>query len=160
LARKNGQELPFPVGAVYWADLEGNGLKDFIVFYWWQAPGIMFPLCRVEIFLKKEAGGYGKIYYDTLSPGLEDFADLDNDGKYEVIITDICEGNGHNYYSYSIYEFKDYRLVNADDKFKGFPKFIRYTNNANDKDTKHLTKGERLSHTKEKDSMIWYEDIP
>ncbi|MFA5115720.1 MAG: hypothetical protein WC486_00360 [Candidatus Omnitrophota bacterium] len=159
LTRKNVQELPFPVGAVYWADLEGNGLKDFIIFYWWQAPGIMFPLCRVEIFLKKETGGYRKIYYDTLSPGLEDFADLDNDGKYEVIITDIYERGRHNYYSYSIYEFKGYELVNADNKFRGFPKFVWYTHNPNDKDTGHLTRQERLLHTKEKDAMIWYENI-
>lgn len=158
LAHKDELELPYPY-AVYGADLDGNGLRDFIIYYWWGAPGINLSLIRVEIYLKKERGGYRKIYYDSNSPGLEDFTDLDNDGKYEVIITDYYCGKKHTYYSYSIYEFKGCELVNADNKFKGFPKFIWYTYKPNDKDTKHLTKKERLLHTKGKDSYIWYEDI-
>ena len=158
LARETTLEHGFP-DAVYRADLRGNGLKDYIIFYDYAGCGLGSSRGRVEIFLKKETGGYRKISYDTFAPGLEDFVDLNKDGKYEVIITDYYFGERHTYYSYSIYEFKGYELVNADKKFKGFPKFVWYTYKANDKNTGHLAKPERLAHTKEKDAMIWYEDI-
>ena len=65
----------------------------------------------------------------------------------------------HPYITYSIYEFKDNKLLNADKKFKGFPKFVWYTPKANDKDTKKLKKKERSSHIAKKNSSIQYQKI-
>ena len=160
LVSDNIKEAPTP-RAVYRADLDGDGdgLTDFVVFNWYGGCGIEMNSFRVDIFLKKKTGGYREISYDTLSSGLEDFVDMNKDGKYEVIITDIYSGQKHTYFSYNIYEFEDYRLVNADKKFKGFPKFIWDTDKPNDKDTTHLTRWERLLHTKAKDGSICYEDI-
>jgi hypothetical protein len=158
LINKNDNKEPYPY-AVYWADLDKNGLNDFIVFYSYRTMGYSFMCEAVEIFLKKKEGGYQKISYDGTSFGLEDFVDLDNDGKNEVIITDTYSGDKHTYFVYNIYEFKNYKLLNANAKFKGFPKFIWFTYNANDKDTTHLTKQERFRHIEEINRRIRYQEI-
>lgn len=160
LVNDNIKEAPTPY-AVYMADLDGdgNGLTDFVVFNWYGGCGIEMNSFRVDIFLKKKTGGYKEISYDTLSSGLEDFVDINKNGKYEVIITDIYSGQKHTYFSYDIYRFENYKLINADAAFKEFPKFVWYSYKKNDQDTTHLTQHERLLHTKEKDRSIHYEDI-
>lgn len=139
---------------VWSVDLDNNGLKDFVVFNWYGGCGLAFNAFRVDIFLKKQDGAYSKVSYDTDGPGLEDFVDLNNDGQNEVIIGSICSECGHTYFTYNIYEFKDYKLINADTKFKGFPKFVWHTYKPNDKNSKQLSKDQRDKITNEKNSMI------
>ena len=103
-------------------------------------------------------GGFEKISYYTFDAGIEDFIGPDKNGKYKVIITGFYQGNRHNYISYNIYEIKNYHLINADAKVKGFPKFIWYSNKPNDKDSGSLTQQERHLHAKEKNNSIHYEE--
>lgn len=149
---------PLPY-SLYQADLDHNGLKDFIIFNSYRGNGLGAMMDKVEIFLKKEDGAYSKISYDTLSAGIEDFVDLNRDGKYEVIITGLYGGTKHNYFTYNIYKISHYELVNSDSQFKGFPKFIWFTYNENDKDTIHLTQEERRLHTGEKNTSIQLAEI-
>jgi len=158
LARLTDDKLPLP-NSVYQVDLDGNGTKDFIVFYNYRGSGLASQKDRADIFLKNKGGSYQKISFDTLSAGLEDFVDLDRDGKYEVIITGFYSGNKHNYFTYDIYKLKGYRLVNADNRYSAFPKFIWITYNKNDKDTVHLTSEEKLAHIKQKDDSVAYEEV-
>jgi len=152
-------DLPPLPNSVYQVDLDGNGTKDFIVFYNYRGNGLASQKDRVDIFLKNKGGSYQKISFDTLSAGLEDFIDMDRDGKYEVIITGFYSGNKHNYFTYDIYKLKGYRLVNADNRYSAFPKFIWITYNKNDKDTAHLTDEEKLAHIKQKNDSIHYEEV-
>jgi hypothetical protein len=145
--------------AIYKADLDNNGLEDFIIFYNYRGCGLGAHQDKVEIFLKKNSGGYRKISYDTFDAGLEDFIGPGTDGKYKIIMTGFYNADRHNYFSYNIYEFKSYRLVNSDSSAKGFPKFIWYTNRANDKNTAQLTGEERALYIREKNSSFLYEDI-
>ncbi|MCK9604510.1 MAG: VCBS repeat-containing protein [Candidatus Omnitrophica bacterium] len=158
LAYIKGEKLPLP-NSVYQIDLDGNGKKDFIVFYNYRGKGIEAQKDMVEIYLKRKEGLYRRISYDTFSAGLEDFVDLDRDGKYEVIITGFCRGDKHNYFTYNIYKPKGGRLANADAQFKDYPKFIWITHKKNDKDSTHLTKEERSEHTIKKNDSIRYHDI-
>ena len=148
----------FP-SAVFQADLDNDGRNDFIVIYASRAPGLGGCQNRVEIYLTKQSGGFGKISYYAFDAGIEDFIGPDKEGRYKVIITGFYQGGRHNYFTYNVYEFKGYRLVNADAKVKGFPKFVWYSNKPNDKNAGRLTQKERLQHTKEKGSSIHYEDI-
>ncbi|MBU2035786.1 MAG: hypothetical protein KKA59_08445 [Candidatus Omnitrophica bacterium] len=150
--------LPLP-SAVYKIDLDRNGLEDFIILYSYRGSGLAASEDRMEIYLKKNDKEYQKISYDTMSAMIEDFVDLNTDGKYEAIITNFYSGLKHNYFTYNIYEIKDSGLFNADSKFKGFPKFVWITDKPNDKDTTHLTKEERIDHTEKKDKSISYEII-
>ncbi|MEK6564212.1 MAG: hypothetical protein AABZ65_04195 [Candidatus Omnitrophota bacterium] len=149
------REAPFPY-ASYRVDLDNNGLNDFIVFYSNRGNGLASQLVVADLYLQKPDGSYQSINYEGLGAGIEDFIDLDQDSKAEVIIMDMHGGKEHNYFSYSVYEIKDGKLVNADNKFKGFPKFIWYTNKKNDKDTTHLEADEKASHIKKVDSEIRY----
>lgn len=146
-------DAPFP-NIVYWVDVDGNGFKDFIVLSSYRGVGIAAMWDHVDIFLKKPDESYQRISYDTWSADIHDFVDLNNNGKYQAIITGYCQGKKHNYYSYDIYEFKDYKLVNADKKFPGFPKYVWLTNKNNDKDTSQLSEKERREFTLKKDQSI------
>jgi len=152
--KENGGPLPH---AAYQVDVDNNGFKDFLVFYHWGASSLAGD--QAEVFLNKDGKSYQKITYETIRSGLEDFVDLNQDGKYEVIITGVYAGKKHNYFTYNIYEIKNYKLVNADAKFKGLPKFIWMTNKPNDRDTVHLTKGQRDADAEQKSRSIKYEEI-
>lgn len=152
---KKNSDLSSP-HRIYKFDIDGNGLEDFIVLLHQGATSLGD---EGEIYLKRQQGGYQKISYESSGIWIEDFTDINRDGRYEVIITDIYAGEKHNYFVYDVYEFKDYRLVNADNKFKGFPKFVWMTNKPNDKDTVHLTKEARSKHVEEKNRGIKYEVI-
>ena len=152
--RKNYDKSLLP--QVYRFDIDGNGLQDFIVLL---QIGLNTLLRGTDIYLQKKEGGYQKISFEGSGNGIEDFMDINRDGKYELIVTGMCSGKQHNYFTYSIYEFKDYKLVNADLKFKKFPKFIWITYKPNDKDTTYLTKEERARHVEEKNRSIKYEVI-
>lgn len=155
VTKQNIRDTPFPY-EVYREDLDGNNLKDFIVFSSYRMNGFSSWGLRAEIFLKKEEGGYQHIAYDGAGIGIEDFVDFNKDGKYEVLITGVYSGSEHTYYSYNVYEFKDYMLVNADSKQKGFPKFIWFTYKPNDKNTTHLTNEEKQKHINDKNASIQY----
>ena len=129
------------------------------MFYNYRGPGLGGHKDRVEIYLRKNEGGFEKVAYDTFDAGAKDFIEPDPDGRLEVIITGFYEGNRHNYITYNIYEFKNYRLVNADAKVKGFPKFVQYTYKNNDQDAVRITAKERLLHTWGKSSSISYKEI-
>lgn len=155
----HGQEPPVP-DAVYQADLDHNGFRDFIVISSFRGAGLGGHLGLVEIYLKEKEGQYHKISYETMAPGLEDFVDLKNDAKYEIIMTGYYSGKEHNFFSYNIYEFNGYKLVNADKKHQGFPKFVWLTDNPNDKDTLKLTDKEKKDHIEEKNTAIKYGNVP
>ncbi len=149
------KELPLPDTA-YLADVDGNGLKDFIVFSSYRGCGLAAFNTRVEIYLAKPGGRYQKISYDSLFAGIRDFVVMGKEGECQLIIPDFYYGSKHNYFTYSIYEFNNYRLINADKKYKGFPKFVWYTYKCNDRNA-HLDAKERNAYVKKKDVSIQYE---
>jgi hypothetical protein len=158
LSFKNAGDTPYPMES-YRLDVDGNGLKDFVVFSWWGGAGLASFNYRVDIFLKEDERSYQRISYDTMNPDMKDFADLNHDGKLEVIITGYYPGQKHNYFSYNVYQFKDFKLVNSDHVFKHFPKFVWLTDKPNDKDTTHLSKKEREGHTLLKNQSIKYREM-
>jgi len=145
--------------AVYQADLNKDGLKDFIVFSSFRGCGLAAFSDEVKIFLGKGNGKYQSISYETLYSDLEDFVDLDNDDEYEIITTNLYGGDKHNYWAYNIYEIMDYKLVNANAKFKSFPKFIWFTHKPNDKDTTHLTQEEKDKYINKINNGIKYGEV-
>lgn len=148
---------------VYWVDLNNDGLKDFIVIYNYRGAGLAAVNDAVEIYLKRSNGTYQRISYDNMSTGIEDFVDINNDKIYEVIITSLyggeTRGKYHNYIAYSIYEFSGDKLVNANAKYKGFPKFVLMMDEPNDKDATQLSPKEKQEHIAKIDESITYKII-
>jgi hypothetical protein len=146
-----------PLSQIYRVNLDGNEMYDNILFSNEGGNGLGALIFKVVILLKKRDRSVEKISYETMANDpIKEFIDLNNDGRSEVIITGIYYGDKHNYFTYDIYELKDYRLVNANSKFKGFPKFVWITYKPNDKDTTHLTEDQRMALSKEKDGSIKY----
>ncbi|MBF0569840.1 MAG: hypothetical protein HQL18_03600 [Candidatus Omnitrophica bacterium] len=142
---------------VYSLDVDGNGTRDYVVFV---LHGKDTLLSEIHIYLGKPDGGYRKIsFVDDIAAGIEDIVDIKGNGKWEVILGDIYTSKKQKYLSYSVYQFKNERLVNADKRFKGFPKFVWFTRKNNDKDTIHVTAKERKRHVCQKNAKILYEDI-
>jgi len=141
----NPEWYPF---AVYLADLDKNGFEDLIVLSHCHGCDLAAYSNYVHIFLKMSKDTYRKIEYETMNADIADFVDMDKDGRAEVIITGLCDSETHgvhSYFFYTIYKIENGMLTPASRKFKGFPKFIWFTDNPNDKDTHHLTSQEKAS---------------
>ena len=137
------------------ADIDKNGFDDYIVISNSVGNGLFgFAFGKIYIFLGKLDGTYETIYFKSVYPNDNDFIDINNDGKSEIIIGGLEYINDHHYWSYNIYEVKDYKLVNVNAKFNDFPKFIWLTNNRNDKNTTRLTQEEKQSCVEKKDKSI------
>lgn len=136
------EDTPFAY-AIYYADLDNNGLKDFIIFSSYHSCGLGVN-DRVDILFQTGKYAFSHIHYDTMSASLKDFVDMNGDGVYEVIHTDHYAGRRHNYFVYSIYEIKEAKLRNANKKYpKAFPKFIWFTYKPNDKPSTRITREEK-----------------
>lgn len=151
----------FHLTAVYRADVDGNGKKDFIVFkdYLGQGSGCWHDL--VEIYLKEREGVFHRIAYDTENAVLGDFVARGGKGRFAVLITDQVywedlrsTERGHWCFSYDIYEFKGFRLVNANAKHRGFPKFVWWKFKPNDEDFPRMTRKQKAAETKTKNASI------
>lgn len=144
----------------YCVDLDGNGLKDFILFSNYRNLGVAGYEVYVEILLQKSGMVYQKISYTTIAiVPLKEFIDFKKDGRCEVIITGMHHSDKRGYLTYSIYEFKDYKLVNADASLEGFPKFVWAGEKPNDEDDAFLPKEQRAAHTNEKNNSIQYQEV-
>lgn len=159
LMKVEGFDQPALPSSVYRADLDNNGLDDLMVISWSRGVGLAVLLGSVDIFMKKAPESYDHIHYESVAAGPEDFVDMDQDGRAEVIMPSYYMGNKHNYFAYAVYEIAGGRLVNVSSRYKGFPKFIWYTHKPNDKQTTHLTKAEKAGHIREIESKIKYRHI-
>ncbi|RKY33334.1 MAG: hypothetical protein DRP68_02715 [Candidatus Omnitrophota bacterium] len=134
------------VYGIYYADLDNNDYKDFIIFSSYGGCGLAAFISKVDILFQTNQKEFSHLTYDTYQADLKDFVDLDNDGKYEIIYTDFYYGRKHNYWVYSIYEIRNDRIQLANDKYNNFPKFIWYTYKPNDKDSKKITTEEKSDY--------------
>ncbi|MEI7751858.1 MAG: VCBS repeat-containing protein [Candidatus Omnitrophota bacterium] len=141
----NDQKYPY-IGEIREADLDGNGLEDFIFIVSYMGNGI--PIDAVILLLQTKKGEFKRLDYDTYSPSFNDFIDFNRDGKYEVVITSMsqlkgADGKYHSYWVYSVYEFAEFNLVIDNLLATGFPKFIWFTNRPNSKEAKNLSPAEK-----------------
>ncbi len=151
---KVDEAADFFVEQVYQADLDKNGFLDLIVFSSSRGAGLGAHFGVVDIYLKSSLIRYEHIHYESFGAGPEDFVDLDGDGRAEVIVGSFYQGEKHNYYAYSVYGIENGKLVNADAKHAGFPKFVQYTNRRNDQNDSRLTPQEKAGHIRKVESRF------
>jgi len=153
----NDNSFPHVTG-FYKADFDNNGLSDYLIISIAVGNGLIaFHKGFINLFLKKEDSSYESVYFESTYPGSEDFLDINNDGVCEIIVGGYEHIVKHNYWTYNIYEIKDFRFINADLTFEGFPRFIWFTDKPNDKDTKHFAGAQRRMLTDERDTLFVYE---
>lgn len=143
----------FP-NAIYEGDLDRNGFEDLIVFSSSRAPGLGGLFGSVDIFMGRADKEYDHIRYKSFAAGQEDFVDLDQDGRSELIMGSFYEGKLHNYIAYAIYEFSDEHLISSSLRFKNLSRFIKYTKTPNDKFAETLSEVDKATHLKSVASRI------
>lgn len=145
--------------AVYQYDLDNNGQNDYIVFNSYRGTGLAIYAGRIDIYLKQSEGKFRSISYDSWSADITDFVDINNDGRIGIIVGGSKFFGDHNYFTYNIYEIQNFKMVNINKKFKGFPKFVWYTHKPNDKDTVKISAEDRSRYVAEVDKIFKYESI-
>lgn len=154
---KESMDFSYSKYQIFKADVDGNGKQDFIVFIY---SGRNSLVNEFHMYLKKTEMGYRKISFtQAVGAGIEDIVDINRDGQWEVILTNLYVRKNENFFVYNVYAFKDFRLVNSDHLFKNFPKFVLFTEGANDQDDVNIKKQDKDKFIEEKNASIQYEDI-
>ena len=140
--------------AAYVADINSDGIPDFIVFSHNHSNSWITADDNVEIFLGDQAGEFKSITYKTKNADIKDFIDLNNDGKYKILrclqeVVGTRPAALHTYWHYNIYEINHYKLVNINAPGNGFPKFIWFTEKPSDEETTRLTTDQRKALSKD-----------
>lgn len=163
-----------PATEAYGGDLDGNGLEDIIVFHYSIANGLGLQGSEVVILLRESniplkymevsiGNGSQENHLAPVYPSTADFVDIDKDGRCEVIVCGFFYGAyagfEHNYFTYNVFRIVDFKLVNADKDFAGFPKFVWFSSDPNDKDTNKLPKTAREKHVAEVIESLHHNEI-
>ena len=138
---------PHALGDVYWAYLNEDNKKDFIIQSWSGGSGLAAYICDVTFILSTNKG-YEANVLTTFNPTRSDFIDLFENQKCQFIHTDLIEtkardGNSHRFWLYNLLQFEGPKVVVANDLDDRFPKMVWYTYKANHKATKLLTEAQK-----------------
>ena len=163
-----------PATEIYVGDLDGNRLEDAVFIHPSIANGLGLQGAEIVILLKMShtplkymeismRNGASDSHLAPVYTDISDFTDINNDGKCELIVCSFYygaeDGIQYNYFSYSIFRFNDFRLVNSNEAFKGFPKFVWFSFEPNDKDTSKLPESIRNKHVDEVNGAISYKEL-
>ncbi|OGW85734.1 MAG: hypothetical protein A2987_05560 [Omnitrophica bacterium RIFCSPLOWO2_01_FULL_45_10] len=137
-------EESFWVGDIFYVDVDKNGFKDFVIHTNGLGAGLQGYWDDIFIFLQTGDGKFRKIHYGTFGFDIADFIDVNGDGQFELLITEIAgldslDGKTHSYWFYNLYKIEDFNLVMANELHPEFPKVIWYTRKPNDKETHKLS---------------------
>ena len=127
---RSGEETPIP-NSVYNADINRDGLDDFIIFNDYRGNGVYALATNVVMLLKKLSGEYAVLEFDTYAGDIKDFVDINNDGRMEIIVTELIfppldkeylSYREYVYLKYRVFTVKDSKFVDLGNKIRGFPK--------------------------------------
>ena len=136
------------IRAAYYADFNADGKLNFIVEIGSHGCGLAGNLCE-RVFVISRDGKYNIVVVRTLFPGPEDFVDLKEEGRCQVIQTSLVrgepgtDGKTHNYWVYNLIEIHSAELKLSSDIDPRFPKWIWYTYKPNYKLTTQLTQEQK-----------------
>lgn len=129
------------------ADLNGDGLKDVIVVSGPAAPNsLAIYMNLITLVLSDGSKAPAILQYETMSfDAGQDILDFKGDGKAEFLKCNLAQDvealdkKTHSFWLYNIYELKGNQLVVNNSLRKGFPKFIQYKNDPNEKPTDKIS---------------------
>lgn len=151
VARVNYDKKHPYLGDDFWYfDVDGNGLKDFVLYASYMGNGI--PPDEVILLFQTKRGKFRRIDYSTYNFDIGDFRDFNSDGKYKVVISHLLrsaaslDGKEHSYWVSTIYRIEDFALRIANDLHPGFPKFNWFTEKPNHKETRKLSQAQKAEY--------------
>lgn len=149
-------EYPY-LGDIWTADLDGNGLKDFVIYVSYMGNGI--PPDNGVILFQTSPGVFRRLDFETYGFYPTDFTDIDKDGKSELVLCSMYQdmakdGKLHSFLVYTAYRIENYSLKRMDFGQRGFPSFIWFTKKANSKETTKLSESQKKTYYTSLPSVI------
>ena len=134
----------------YVGDLNRDGTMDYVLEVWSGGNGTAAEVCDLA-FVLSSGREFHLTTVNSMSPSIDDFIDLNEDGRCQFLHTAFVygypirgkDGQVHNYWVYNILEVAggSLRLVNS--IRPGFPKWILFTFKGNHEETNQLTQEEK-----------------
>ena len=159
LAVRVNHDKKYPyLGDAWYFDLDGNGLKDFVICASYMGNGL--PQDEVILLFQAKPGKFRRIDYSTYGFKIGDFRDFDGDGKYEAVISSLLrsaaslDGKEHSYWVYAVYRIEKFDLKMANGLAAGYPKFNWFTEKPNSKETKKLSPVQKAEYIASLPSVI------
>jgi len=113
-------------GPMIVADFNGDGFNDIKINVAYMGCGLASMNSRIIYLFHLSNGNFKKIsYLDKLGNGNRVERDIDNDGNYEIITMTLRGYEGHNYWTFDLFNFVDGALINVDDQFN-YPIMIQF----------------------------------
>jgi len=137
---------PFAIGrrwsmlldSVYYTDINGDSLVDLKILCWYGGCGIAMLNMRVIYLFQQKDNTFKKVSYVDMA--LEQAErDFSGDGNYEIMTRSLDHYQGHSYWTYNLYNYKNEKFICVNDKFN-YPIMIQYLNRENFKVTEKISK--------------------
>ena len=122
------------------ADFNGDSLKDLKLIIPYMGCGLAGMNMRIIYLFQTADGKFKKIsFLDKLEDYNRVERDLDKDGNFEIITMTLQGYQGHNYWTFDLFNYVDGVLKNVDEKFN-YPIMIQYLNKPNYKITDKISR--------------------
>ena len=137
--------------AVYWEDINGDGLSDLKVIVPGNACcGAYNYYLRVIYLFQKTDGTFTKISFTDLMMNYinRPERDIDGDGNFEIITQSFQSYGDHNYWVFNLYNFNGSGFVNVNQK-GGYPIMVQLLYRNNYKVTEKISRAKMKQFTKQ-----------
>lgn len=140
-------EEPYAVGrnfgmltdTVFFGDINGDLLPDIKILCWYGGCGTASLNERVIYLIQRPDDNFTKVSFKDMAASTRPERDLNNDGNYEIITMTLNGYEGHNYWTFNLYNFINGDLVCVNDKFD-YPIMIQFLNRENHTVTDKVSK--------------------
>ena len=128
-----------PIEPLRLADFNGDHLADLKLILPYMGNGTASLNARVVYLMQQKDNSFIKVsYFDKVSANSIE-RDFNGDGNFELITMTLIGYQGHSYWSYDLFNFKNFDLVSVNDKY-GYPVLIRFLYRDNYKITSKVTR--------------------
>lgn len=143
---------PYTLIGVYWAYLNDDEYKDFIIMNTVDGAGLAGSFGYVS-FMLSSSSGYEMVQVETWEPSRAEFVVVG--GQCTYIQTNFVEGlpskdgREHNYWLYNLFSFDGVELVLANQLDSRLPKWVLYTWEENHVETSYLTATQKRKYERD-----------
>ncbi len=146
LATPETNDMPSFNHRVYTADLNRDGIQDFIVNIWSDGCGLA-AAGSTTTFLLSDGDKYKAESFYSFEFGPEDIVTLKSNGPCYFIHNELIgngnektkDGRSHNFWVYQLYRIDRANFIKANIDHPQFPKWVWYTFKENHRETDQLT---------------------
>ncbi len=132
------------------ADFNGDSLQDLKLNAAYMGNGLASMNARVIYLFQTKDEKFKKVsFMDKLEYGNRMERDFNRDGNYEIITMTLNGYQGHNYWTFDLFNYENGKLVNVDDKFD-YPIMVQFLFKRNYKVTDKIS-GSRMKEFKLKE---------